>query len=222
MTHHISRRAMLGGGLMTGGLLLIPHHVLAAGLLDGIGLNKLIGSASDNALTKLAQPDGFYRDTAIRIMLPGTGGKLAKKLLQGGDRLGLTTKLSKSLNDAASLAAGEAKPIFRNAISGLKLTDVPGIVTEKTGGTNFLERSAGIELGGKIRPLIANALTKVGAFDQLSRLGSTGKLLGNFGLSGDSLIDNVAKQAMRGIFTYMGSEEAALRSNPAGLLGKVF
>lgn len=222
MTDHISRRAMLGGGLMTGGLLLIPHHVLAAGMLDGIGLNKLIGNASDNALTKLAQPDGFYRDTAIRIMLPGTGGKLAKKLLQGGDRLGLTTKLSKSLNDAASLAAGEAKPIFRNAISGLKLSDVPGIVTEKTGGTNYLERSAGIELGGKMRPLIANALTNVGAFDQLSRLGSTGKLLGNFGLSGDSLIDNVAKQAMRGIFTYMGAEEAALRSNPAGLLGKVF
>lgn len=220
MTQDISRRAVIGGGLAMGGSLLLPHQAYAAGLLDGLGISKLLGNASDSALTKLALPDGFYRDTAIRIMLPGTGGTLAKKLLQGGDKLGLTTKLSKSLNDAASLAVGEAKPIFRSAISGLKLTDVPGIVTEKTGGSSYLQRTAGTELGNKVRPLISNALTKVGAFDQLVKLGSAGKLLGNFGLSGDSLIESVTSQAMRGIFNYMGAEEAALRGNPVNILGK--
>ena len=221
MTQDVSRRAVLGGGLMAGGMLLIPGPSLAAGLLNGTGLTRLIGDASDRALTKLALPDGFYRDPAIRIMLPGTGGSLAKKLLQGGDRLGLTTKLSKSLNDAASLAAGEAKPIFRSAINSLKLTDVPGIVTERTGGTSYIERTAGTELGAKVRPLITNALTKVGPFDELARLGSTGKLLGTLGLSGDSLVDNVTRQAMRGIFSYMGAEEAALRSNPGSILDKI-
>lgn len=220
MTQGFSRRAAMGGGLFLGAGLLLPARV-TAGLLDGIGLTKLLGNASDSALTKLALPDGFYRDTAIRILLPGTSGKLAKKLLAGGDKLGLTTKLTKSLNDAASLAAGEAKPVFRSAIDGLKITDVPGIVTEKTGGTNYLERTAGVDLGTRVRPLISAALTKVGAFDQLAKLGSTGNLLGSLGITSDKLTDSVTKQAMHGIFSYMGTEEAALRANPAKILGKV-
>ena len=221
MTDIWTRRAALGGMMATGGLVLIPAQA-AAGLLDGLGLTKLLGNASDSALTKLALPDGFYRDTAIRILLPGTGGKLARKLMKGGDKLGLTTKLTKSLNDAASLAAGEAKPVFRSAISGLKITDVPGIVADKTGGTNYLERTAGVELGTKVRPFIASALTKVGAFDQLAKLGNAGSLLGALGLSNDKLTDSVTQQAMKGIFNYMGSEEAALRGNPGKILGKVF
>lgn len=210
----------MGGGLALGAGLLLPTHAMA-GLLDGIGLTKLLGNASDNALTKLALPDGFYRDTAIRILLPGTSGKLAKKLLKGGDKLGLTTKLTKSLNDAASLAAGEAKPVFRSAIDGLKITDLPGIVKDKTGGTNYLERTAGVDLGTKVRPLISAALGKTGAFDQLAKLGSAGSLLGSLGISSDKLTDSVTQQAMRGIFSYMGTEESALRSNPGKILGKI-
>lgn len=221
MTQDYSRRAMMGGGLAMGGMLILPGQAMAAGLLDGIGLTKLLGNASDSALTKLALPDGFYRDTAIRILLPGTSGKLAKKLLKGGDKLGLTTKLTKSLNDAASLAAGEAKPVFRSAIDGLKITDVPGIVKDKTGGTNYLERTAGVELGNKVRPLISGALGKVGAFDQLAKLGSAGSLLGSLGITGDKLTDSVTQQAMRGIFSYMGTEEANLRGDPGKILGKI-
>ena len=221
MTQDYSRRAVMGGGLAMGAGLLLPTHAMAAGLLDGLGLTKLLGNASDSALTKLALPDGFYRDTAIRILLPGTSGKLAKKLLKGGDKLGLTTKLTKSLNDAASLAAGEAKPVFRSAIDGLKITDVPGIVKDKTGGTNFLERTAGVELGNKVRPLISGALGKVGAFDQLAKLGSAGSLLGSLGITGDKLTDSVTQQAMRGIFSYMGTEEANLRGDPGKILGKI-
>jgi hypothetical protein len=220
MTDMWTRRAALSGVMATGGLMLMPGQA-AASLLDGLGLTKLLGNASDSALTKLALPDGFYRDTAIRILLPGTTGKLARRLMQGGEKLGLTTKLTKSLNDAASLAAGEAKPVFRIAISGLKITDVPGIVATKTGGTNYLERTAGVELGTKVRPLIVTALTKVGAFDQLAKLGSAGSLLGALGLSNDKLTDSVTQQAMKGIFTYMGSKEAALRGNPGKILGKV-
>lgn len=220
MAEEFSRRAALGSALAAGAILVLPSRA-AAGLLDGIGVTRLLGNASDSALTKLALPDGFYRDAAIRILLPGASGKLAKKLLASGDKLGLTTKLTRSLNDAASLAAGEAKPVFRSAIDGLKLTDMPGILTEKTGGSAYLERTAGVDLGIKVRPLIASALTKVGAYDQLAKLGKAGSLLSSLGLTGDRLTDSVTSQTMRGIFSYMGTEEAALRSNPGKILGKV-
>jgi hypothetical protein len=213
LNENLDRRLFLVGGAASS---LLLSTSLEASVLDGLGLTKILGNASDGALNKLSQTDGFYRDTAIRILLPGTTGKLASKLMGAGDKLGVTNKLTKSLNDAASLAAGEAKPIFRNAISGLKLTDVPGIALKKDGATSYLKQSASADLLTKIRPLIGGALGKVGAFDQLSKLSKAGGLLSALGLNNDKLTDSVSNQALNGIFSYIGKEEASLRGNPLG------
>lgn len=207
------RRLFVLGGAASS---LLVGSMAQASILDGLGLSKILGKASDGALDKLALPDGFYRDTAIRVLLPGAKGKLASKLMGAGDKLGVTNKLTKSLNDAASLAAGEAKPIFRNAISGLKLTDVPGIALKNDGATNYLKQSASADLLSKIRPLVGGALGKVGAFDQLTKLTKTGGIMGLLGLTNDKLTDSVSNQALNGIFSYIGKEEAGLRSNPLG------
>lgn len=191
---------------------------LRAGLLDAVGLTSLMGKASDGALNKLSAPNAFYSDTAIRILLPGAGGKFARKLLGAGDKLGLTDKLTHSMNDAAGLAAQEAKPIFRNAISGLKFNDVPGIATQNDGGTQYLQRSATPDLRLKVRPLITAALTKLGAYGQLAKLGGATKALG---ITPDKMTDSVTDQALKGIFNYMGREETAARGNVLGTIGKV-
>ncbi|MEY2926684.1 MAG: hypothetical protein RL367_1161, partial [Pseudomonadota bacterium] len=178
----------------------------------------LLGNASDGALNKLGTPGAFYADLAIRILLPGTSGKLASKLMAAGDKLGLTSKLTKSLNDAAGLAALEAKPVFRKAVNGLTFADVPGIVAKSDGATQYLRSSVGDDLQARIRPLILSALTKVGAFDQLGKLGkSGGGLLGLVNINNDTLTDSVTKQALGGIFNYMGKEESGLRGNVLGI-----
>ena len=207
------RRLFVIGGAASS---LLIASMADASIIDGLGLSKILGKASDGALDKLALPDGFYRDTAIRVLLPGAKGKLATKLMGAGDKLGVTNKLTKSLNDAASLAAGEAKPIFRAAISDMKLKDVSGIALKNDGATNYLRQSAGYDLLIKIRPLIGGALGKVGAFDQLAKLSKTGGIMGLLGLTNDKLTDSVSNQALNGIFSYIGKEEAGLRSNPLG------
>lgn len=189
-----------------------------AGLLDNLGLTKLLGNASDSALNKLGETNGFYRDLAVRIALPGATGSLARRALRLGDSLGLTTKLTKSLNDAASLAALEAKPVFRSAISQIKLKDVPGIATKKDGASQYLLRAAGPDLQTKVEPLIAAALTKVGAYQQIAKINGKGGLLASLGLSEDRVTQSVSKQAMTGIFSYIGKEEEKLRANPFGIL----
>jgi hypothetical protein len=183
----------------------------------GGSLSSLLGNASDNALDKLAKPGAFYADKAIRILLPG--GKNISKLLNVGAKAGLTDGLVKSLNEAAGLAAGEAKPIFRNAINNVSLSDVPGIATKGDGATQYLRQSAGDDLRAKIEPLIETALGKVGAFQQIEKLGKTGSLMSSLGLNRTSLTDSVSDQALKGIFNYIGQEESALRKNPLKILG---
>ncbi len=210
------RRFILEGVAAMLATVLVAFPVMA-NPLDSSPVRKLLGGASDSALDKLAKPDAFYADTAIRILLPGTKGKVASKLMSFGDKLGVTTKLTKSLNDAAGLAAKEAKPIFRSAVDGLSLSDLPGLALKGDGATQYLKTSSGTALRGKIRPLVSAALGKLGAFNQLSKLGSANSLLGAVGVSPDGLTDSVTDQTMNGIFSYMGKEEAALRSNPIGL-----
>jgi hypothetical protein len=211
-----SRRSLLLGSAACAVTALVSGP-LAASVLDAGGLKSMLGKASDGALDKLSKPGAFYADTAIRILLPGTTGKLASKMMKAGDKLGVTKKLTQSLNDAAGLAALEAKPVFRNAVDGLKLTDVPGIALKNDGATSYLEKSASPDLRIKVRPLVSSALTKVGAFTQLSKVGSSAKLLGLAGLTPDKLTDSVTEQTLKGIFNYMGREEAGLRGNVLGV-----
>ncbi len=186
------------------------------------GVKGLIGNASDGALDKLALPGAFYADTAVRILLPGANGKLASKLFGMGDRLGLTTNLTKSLNDAGGKAAGEAKPVFRAAIDNLRWTDAPALVSKNDGATRYLQTSAGDVLFGKVSPLVGSALRQVGAFRQLDDLSKGNTLLASAGLTHDGLTKSVTEQTLKGIFQYIATEEAALRKNPAGLLKGIF
>lgn len=182
----------------------------------------LLANASDSALDDLSQPGAFYADEAIRIGLPGAKGGLLQKGFSLGNKLGITSGITRSLNEAAGKAAGEAKPIFRAAINDLSVNDVPGLVTKSDGGTRYLKQSAGDELSVKIRPLIAKALGEVGAYDQLDKLGSKNSFMGGLGLTNDGLTDSVTKQALKGIFKYMGSEEKKLRKNPLKAGKKIF
>lgn len=210
-----NRRHLLAG-LGAGGVALWLGAPARAQLL-GAGLNELLGKASDSALDKLAVPGAFYADTAVRIALPLLGGGTGKtigNLLERGRSAGLTDGLTRKLNDAAGLAAKEAKPIFRAAISRLSLKDVPGIVSQNDGASQYLRTSAAPELNGKLRPLIDGALGQVGAFKLLDDLTRGLKLPGVAGLSRDKLGASVTDQALNGIFRYIGNEEGKLRANP--------
>lgn len=215
----MARRRVLAGAA---GMLALANAPWAMAKLPSGGLKGLIGNASDGALDKLSQPDAFYRDTAVRILLPGAGGKLASKLFGMGDKLGLTANLTRSLNDAGGKAAGEAKPVFRAAIDNLRWSDAPALVTKKDGATRYLQTSAGDVLFGKVSPLVGSALENVGAFRQLDQLSRGNQLMASAGLTHDGLTRSVTEQALKGIFHYMAGEEAALRKNPAALLKGVF
>ncbi len=223
MSHTIGmyeRRAFLVGMGATALAWPLAAHAQALGL--GSGLSGILGKASDSSLDKLSAPGAFFSDPAVRIMLPllgGGGGGAFGKLLGGAGKLGITDGITRKLNDAAGLAAKEAKPVFRASIDRLTLNDVPGIISQKDGATQYLRSSAGDELRLKFRPLIDVALGKVGAFTALDKLGRTSSLISAAGISRDKLGNSVTDQALKGIFSYIGAEEGKLRGDPLGKAG---
>ncbi|WP_446653980.1 DUF4197 domain-containing protein [Blastomonas sp.] len=169
-----------------------PAHAQSRKSAPSLGgsMKGLLGNASDSALDQLGRPGAFYADQAVRILLPGPLQK-ATKLLR-----------------------------LRSAIDSMTLADGVGIVAGgDTAGTQYLRRTSGEVLRQKMRPLVSSALGRTGAFKQLDSLGKggTGGVLGALAgvdLSRDGLIDSVTDQAMSGIFTYIGREEADFRRNP--------
>ncbi|WP_084511124.1 DUF4197 domain-containing protein [Sphingobium indicum] len=217
-----SRRAVVLGLAAAGCLPLSAR----ASIPGSLGLKELLGSASDRALDTLAQPGAFYNDPAVRIGLPllggaGRSGGALGTLLGAGDQLGLTDGLTRKLNDAAGIAAREAKPLFRSAITGLTLADVPGIATQSDGATQYLRRTAGATLSTRLRPLIDAALGEVGAFASLEGLARRSKLVGAAGITRRHLGQSVTDQAVNGIFRYVGQEEGRLRADPGKAAGSL-
>ena len=212
-----SRRVFLLG---MGGLTLMPFSQAATA---ATGLANILARASDSALDKLAQPDAFYNDEAIRISFPIVGdlgdklgnlSDLTSGLLGGSKKSDLLGGITRKLNDVAVVAAGEAKPIFRDSINGLSLSDAPDIISEKDGATQYLRSSSSETLQNKLRPLVDNSMNDIGVYEELDQLSQKNNIIERAGITNDSLGESVTEQALNGIFTYIGNEEANFRANP--------
>lgn len=212
------RRVIAGLAAIGIGTALSPRQAFA----QGLGLSAILGRATDSALDRLARPGAFYDDEAIRIALPILGrpsSGLLGRLMGAGERLGVLDGITRTINDAAGTAAGEAKPIFRDAIDDLSWTDAPGIVSQSDGGTQYLRRSSNDRLEGRLRPLVDDALSGVGAYDRFDRLSEKHSFIRRAGLDRESINRSVTEQALDGIFAYVGREERAFRANPLGNIG---
>lgn len=223
--HHNRRQVVIamGAGLAA---MTTPSALQAQNIGGLLGLGDLLGRASDYALDKLAQPGAFYDDEDIRIGLPlvgstSRGGGLLGRLAGAAGNVGVLDGLTRTLNDAAGIAAGEAKPIFRAAIDNLELSDVPGILREDTGATQYLRRSSYDHLYARLMPLVDGALSQLGAYDMLDGLTADHSWLAALGISRGRLNETVTEQGLDGIFSYIGNEERGLRDNPLGAAGNL-
>ncbi|MDY7097090.1 MAG: DUF4197 domain-containing protein [Pseudomonadota bacterium] len=224
MITHLNRRAFIAGIAASGAFVAMPAPAFA----QGLNLSSLLGKATDSALDKLAVPGAFYADEAVRIGLPIVGksrGGLLGSILGGASRLGVLDGLTRKINDAAGIAAGEAKPIFRDAIDGLSFSDAPGIVRQNDGGTQYLRRSSNDALHSKLEPLVDGALESLGVYSTFDGLADKHSFIRQAGLNRQSINRSVTDQGLDGIFSYVGNEERAFRKNPlrgiGGALGDI-
>lgn len=189
------------------------------------GLKEALQVGTGNGTKKLSSADGFFRDAAVKILLPDEAKRVEQKLRAVGMGKQVDNAIL-SMNRAAEDAAKEATPIFLTAIKGITIQDGLGILKgSNTAATNYLRDKTLLRLTEAFRPHIEQSLQKVDATKYWKTLFSTYNTFSAEKVNPD-LASYVTEKAMAGIFYQVGLEEQKIRKDPMArttdLLKKVF
>lgn len=192
----------------------------------GSGLKEALRIGSDRTVGRLGRPDGFLKDPAVHIPLPGILGQAQSALKMVGAG-GLVDDLETRMNRAAEAAAPKARDIFFRAVAALTIDDAQGILRgPKDAATQYFRRTTARPLSDAMRPVIDQSLRDAGAVQALQSVTARFKSLPMGSMLDVDLTGHVLQKALDGLFHYLAREEAAIRDNPAqrstDLLRKVF
>jgi hypothetical protein len=189
------------------------------------GLKEALRVGTDSSAKKLGSADGFFKDAAIKILMP----EEAKKVEQSLRNVGMGKVVDKailSMNRAAEDAASGIGNIFWNSIKSMNVAD--GLSILKGGdfaATEYLKKTTTAELTEKFRPVIEASLVKVDATKYWKEVFSKYNMFSSTPVNTD-LTAYVTENALKGLFYNISLEEQKIRKDPAAqvndLLKKVF
>jgi hypothetical protein len=191
------------------------------------GLKEALKVGAQNASRQLSATDGFFKNAAIKILLP----KEAQQVEQTLRSLGMGALVDEavlSMNRAAEDASKQAAPIFVNAISGITISDGLAILQGgNNAATQYLRSRTTARLTAAFRPVIENSLNKVGAVKIWNTVFTTYNKLPLIRKKvNPDLVSYVTEKALDGLFETIGQEELKIRTQSSAqvtsLLRKVF
>jgi hypothetical protein len=190
------------------------------------GLKEALSRGAQKSADKLSAVDGFFKDAAVKILLPPEAAKVEKALRSAGFGKQVDDAIL-SLNRAAEDAAKSAAPIFLNAIKGMSVQDGVSILKgPDTAATAYLRKSTTSPLTAAFRPVIDTSLQKTGATKYWKTLFETYNKLPLVKKVNPDLSSYATGKTIDGVFYYVAQEEKNIRQNPAAqvtdLLKKVF
>lgn len=204
----------------------LPQSQGIGGIDIAGGLKEALNNGISKQVTKLTATDGFYKNEAVKILLP----QELRKVDSGLRKLGLSSLADeglKVLNRAAEDAVKEATPIFVTAIKNMSFTDAKSILLgNESAATTYLQNSSSTALYAKFNPVIKNSFTKVGADKIWRDIITKYNTIPLVNKVNPDLTDYVTTQAMNGVFKMISVEEKNIRTNlnsrTSLLLQKVF
>ena len=201
--------------------------VIDQGNLDiSSGLKEALNNGISKQVVKLTTTDGFFKNEAVKILLPDELKKVDKTLRDIG-LSSLADEGLKVLNRAAEDAVKEATPIFVNAITGMSFTDAKNILMGgQNAATTYLQSSTSTALYGKFNPVIKNSFAKVGADKVWTNIISKYNSIPLVKKVNPDLTDYTTNKALEGVFKMVAVEELNIRtklsSRTSDLLKRVF
>ena len=177
------------------------------------GLKQALEMGVSSGVDLLSKDGGYFKDQAVRILLPEELQKVDKTLRSVG--LGsLADQGLKVLNEAAENAVSQAKPIFLSAIRNMTFTDAMNILKgDNTAATTYLKNSTYSSLETAFAPKVQASLSEVGADKIWENIINKYNQIPLVKPVEPNLTKYVTQQAINGLFVKVGDKEKEIRTN---------
>ncbi|KQB37641.1 DUF4197 domain-containing protein [Flavobacterium aquidurense] len=190
------------------------------------GLKEALNKGITQQVSKLTAVDGFYKNEAVKILMPPELQKVDATLR----KIGLSSLADdgiKVLNRAAEDAVKEATPIFVSAVKNMSFTDAKNILLgNESAATTYLQGNTNTALYAKFNPVIKTSFEKVGADVVWKNIINKYNTIPLVKKVNPDLTDYTTNQALAGVFKMIAVEEKDIRTNinarTSPLLKKVF
>lgn len=190
------------------------------------GLKDALRVGSERVVTRLGKADGFNADPKIHIPLPESMLQVKRALTAIG--MGsMMDDLELRLNRAAEAATPKAQRLFGDAIKAMSFDDAKNILSgPDDAATQYFKSKMSKPLAEEMKPVIEKAMAEAGVVQAHDAVMGKYQSMPLVPDVKTNLTSHVINGGLNGIFTYMASEEAAIRKNPAerttSILKKVF
>ena len=190
------------------------------------GLREALQVGTGNAVQLTGRPDGYFRNAAIKILMPEKLRTIEKGLRRVGYG-GQVDDFILSMNRAAERAAPLAKDIFWNAIRQLTFDDARHILSGgDSAATDYFRGKTSDELTVAFRPVVEQSMNEVGATRQYEDLTRRAQSVPFVHIQTLDIGAYVVAKALDGLFHVLSEEEKKIRTDPAArvttLLKEVF
>ena len=192
----------------------------------GGGLKEALVQGIKLGVEQVSQPDGYFKDELIKIVMPEEAQKVEETLR----RIGLGSQVDQAveaMNRAAEDAAIAALQIFVDAIKQMTFSDAMSLLTgEENAATNYLDRTTRTALTEKFQPIIRASLEKVNATKYWEEVMTAYNKVPFTKDIDPDLEAYVTGKAIDGLFVQIAKQEKEIRENPGArttdLMKKVF
>lgn len=190
------------------------------------GLKAALSKGTSSAVASTGRPDGYFKNEAIKILVPSYLQPVAKGMRMVG--MGSQVDdLELSMNRAAEKAAPAAKPIFIDAITKMTFADARKILSgSDTAATDYFKKATSADLTKAFTPIVHQSMENVGLIKQFDAFVASTPAASLVGNEDFNLDKYVVGKALDGLFYELGQEEKKIRTDPAAqttsLLKEVF
>lgn len=185
------------------------------------GLKEALSLGAQKSSDKLSITDGFFKNLAVKILMPPEAKEVESKLRQ----LGMGSYVDNailSMNRAAEQASRDAAPIFIGAVKQMTFSDATKILTgPNDAATQYLKKTTSAQLTAKFKPVIQTALAKTDATKYWNDVFSNYNKLPFVSKVNPDLTSYVTQKALDGLFYTLAQEEAKIRKDPIGTANSI-
>lgn len=192
----------------------------------GAALKEALQVGTANAVKLTGRTDGYFRNEAIKILLP----EQLRTLASGLRTVGLGPQVDElvlGMNRAAERAAPQARQIFWQAIGAMTIDDAREILGGgDTAATQYFKARTSDALASAFRPVVEASMREVGVTRQYTELYRRAQAIPFLNVEAYDIDRYVVARALDGLFHVVGDEEKKIRTDPAArvteLLREVF